>query len=93
MLLFLFIKIQINSFKATISLSLSLSSCRMNDVDVDVAKQKGKTRLFIHEFVISVQIKSLTWMISVHVKEIISKILRSNHLSHASVKRNLRFSH
>ena len=52
-----------------------------------------KRRLFIYASVISVHIKSLTWMISVHVKEIISKILRSNHLSHASMKRNLRFSH
>jgi hypothetical protein len=56
-------------------------------------KNKGKRRLFIYEFVISVHIKSLTWMISVHVKEIVRKIIRSNHLSHTSIKRNLRFSH
>ena len=37
--------------------------------------------------------KSLTWMISVHVKEIVREIIRSNHLSHTSIKRNLRFSH
>ena len=52
--------------------SLSPSSCRMNDVDGgDVVKQKGKRRLFIYEFVISVQVQSLTWMISIHVKEIL----------------------
>ena len=41
----------------------------------------------------SVHIQSLTWMISAHVKEIVRKIIRSNHLSHTSIKRNLRFSH
>ena len=58
-----------------------------------IVQNKGKRRLFIYKFVISVHIKSLTWMISVHVKEIVRKIIRSNHLSHTSIKRNLRFSH
>ncbi len=41
----------------------------------------------------SVHIQSLTWMISAHVKEIVRKIIISNHLSHTSIKRNLRFSY
>ena len=52
-------------------------------------KNERKRRLFIYSYVMSVHIQSLTWMISVHVKEIIRKIITSNHLSHTSMKRNL----
>ncbi len=38
------------------------------------------TGAYLYTFVISVHIQSLTWMISVDVKEILRKIMLSNHL-------------